>query len=170
MLQLTLKTPRAYPTVEIFKKRVWRLKSVLFCKELIFWLSVLILLSSLMQLSIGIYVFLGIVLLIFLGLITHVWLNFKRLAIIRTGIATKGKIMAKRNLPYFHELLRGKAHRSMLMQYSYEVNGKTYTRDLALCRCASDKFEMADEVDVAYDPNHPEHSVLLRVAVLVIPH
>ncbi len=171
MLQLTLKTPRDYPTIEIFKKRVWRLKSVLFCKELIFWTCALISLSFLMNWSLGTFLGIcGVFLAIIFGLSLHIWLNLKRLAVIRTGLAVKGQITAKRNQPYFHELLRAKAHRSMMMQYRYEVEGQIYTENLSLCRCASDKFEIGDEVDVAYDTKNPKVSVLLRVAVLVIPH
>jgi hypothetical protein len=171
MKQLPIQPPREYRNIEAFIGRVWRLKEVLWIKESIFWLLFLSILGFLLKQALLLFYLGGLVILLgIMGVMTYIWLNLKRAALVRTGLSIKGKIDDMADLNYFHELLRGKAHRSCFATYSFELEGKTYQSRIYLCRCALIKLQKQESLWIVYDPKQPNHHLPLKAAVLTIPH
>ncbi len=168
---LNIHPPREYRVSDAFIGRVWRLKSVLIFKELMFWIIFSTVLCFLLKIALFVF-FLGVTLLslMLISTITYVILNLKRWQLVKVGPSVKGKIEHIQDSHYFHESIRGKAHRSCFATYSYEVDGKGYTGRIDMCRCALAKLQKQEELLIAYDVKNPKNSLPLKVAVMSIPH
>ena len=67
---------------------------------------------------------------------------------------------------------RGKAHRSFKVKYHYQApNGELMNGEMILCRCAYERLaKSSSNIPVVIDPKSPRKSLLLRVAIMKIPH
>ena len=171
-LKLSKSTPRDYPWIEAFRGRVWRSRSALYGQEMtLFTLIALlygILLDEGLLWEIGL---LGVIVsLVWSGVVTMI-ANTRRLKLVREGEWVEGQLTELINLRLWHELFRGKAHRSFLVRYEYDFQGEKREGEMVLCRCAYDRLAKTQEkVPVAVDPRSPKRSLLLRVAVMKVPH
>lgn len=172
-LKLGKETPRKYPWVEAFRGRVWRSKFALYGRELTLFSGVAILYGVL--LDEGLLWELGllgaIIGVMITGLATLIS-NLRRLRLVREGIWVEGHLTELTKLRLWHEFLRGKAHRSFLVKYSYQTqSGEVKAGEMVLCRCAYDRLAATKStVPVVLSPHRTGQSLLLRVAVMKIPH
>ena len=172
-LKLGKQCPRDYPWIEAFRGRVWRSPWALYGRELSLFaiLSILygLLLNEGLLWELGlIFLLVGITI---TGLATLLS-NLKRLRLVREGLWVEGQLDDLVNMRLWHEFLRGKAHRSFKVKYHYQTpNGEQQQGEMVLCRCAYDRLaKNREQVPVVIDPNNHQSSLLLRVAVMKIPH
>ena len=171
-LKLGKKTPRVYPWIEAYRGRVWRSKSALFGREVTLFAVIALLYGILLDegllWELGL---LGTVLsLVWSGVATALS-NGRRLTLVREGEWVDGQLTELINLRLWHEFLRGKAHRSFLVKYTYSYEGESFRGEMVLCRCAYDRLARSgDSIPVAVSRRSPHRSLLLRVAVMKIPH
>lgn len=172
-LKLVRSTPRHYPWKEAFKGRVWRSRWSLYGKEMMIFAVLAtvygILLDEGLLWELGlIFSLFGLILTIFTGLFS----NLSRLKLVREGTWVDGEILELIDMRLWHEFMRGKAHRSFKVRYQYQsLEGQDYTGEMVLCRCAYERLvKQKSKVPVAYLPSKPHKSLLLRVAVMRIPH
>jgi hypothetical protein len=172
-LKLGKTTPRHYPWLEAFRGRVWRSKTALYGRELTLFSAIAILYGVLLDK--GILWELGLLGLIFGVLITGISTlvsNLRRLHLVREGQWVEGTLTELVNMRLWHEFLRGKAHRSFIVRYTYEApNGNLMNGHMVLCRCAYDRLaSKKSSVPVVIHPTKISKSLLLRVAIMKIPH
>ena len=170
-LSLSRTPPRDYPIIEAYRGRVWRNRAALYGRELtavaimVTLYGVLlddVFLWTLGALSVGLAV-------IWTGLST-LWVNNRRAQLVRTGLATRGRVTGRERQRWWHELTRGEEHRSFKLTYDYEVDGAQHSGQITLCRCALKRLQKEEEILIAYDAERPQRSLPLRVAVMKIPH
>lgn len=172
-LKLTRECPRHYPWIEAFRGRVWRSRWALYGRELSLFALFAILYGVL--LDEGLLWELGLIALLmgvaFTGLAT-LFSNLQRLQLVREGEWVDGELIELVNMRLWHEFLRGKAHRSFRVKYRYQAqSGAVLESEMVLCRCAYDRLAKTKEkVPIAYHALKPQKSLLLRVAVMKIPH
>ena len=171
-LKLSKSTPRNYPWIEAFRGRVWRSHSALRGREVTLFAVIALLYGILLDEGLlwEVGLLMVIASLIWSGVVTALS-NARRLKLVREGEWVEGQLTHLVKLRLWHELLRGKAHRSFLVRYEYQYEGEHLEGKMVLCRCAYDRLSQSKEaVPVAVDPRSPQRSLLLRVAVMKIPH
>ena len=172
-LKLGKSTPRHYPWKEAFRGRVWRSKWALYGKELLIFTVLAVLYGILLDED---FLWLFGLLLSVVGFIFTVMVGFmtniNRLQLVREGQWVDGELLELKDLRLWHEFFRGKAHRSFEVHYQYEtLEGEKYKGSMVLCRCAYERLaKQKQKVPVVYLPRTPRKSLLLRVAVMRIPH
>ena len=172
-LKLSKDTPRKYPWIEAFRGRVWRSKFALYGRELTLFSAIAILYGLL--LDEGLLWELGLIGAV-LGVVTTgvatFISNLRRLYLVREGIWVEGTLTELKNMRLWHEFLRGKAHRSFLVKYRYESpEGESMRGEMVLCRCAYDRLAATQSsIPVVLNAKAAQQSLLLRVAVMKIPH
>lgn len=172
-LSLSIKAPREYPLIEGFRGRVWRNAFNLYAREisLLFALISLyaFLLDDLLWLEIGI---LGLFLSVVLAGIMTAYINLRRVHLVRTGIGIKATLIEKKKLRLWHEIFRGKVHRSFMIRYRFQLphQEKSIESSFYLCQCAYDHLAKHEELLISYQENSPKKSIPLRIAVMRIPH
>ena len=173
MADLPLHPPRPYPTAQAFRGRVWRSAAAVWGRELSAAAALAALYGLLLDaegaLAGGLLALVAVnaacALLAALG-------HIRRARLVREGAHAAGVIVGKRRRGFLHELLRGAAHRTFELRYTYTPEGEGAPREgrLLLCRCAYEHLADGAPLHVAYDPARPHLSVPLRVAVMRIPH
>ena len=172
-LKLGRQSPRHYPWIEAFRGRVWRSSWALYGREMSLFAILSILYGFL--LDEGILWELGLIALL-LGITTSgiatLMGNLQCLHLVREGEWVEGELDELINMRLWHEFLRGKAHRSFKVKYRYQSpQGEKLIGEMVLCRCAYDRLSKnRSQVPVVIDPTNPNKSLLLRVAVMKIPH
>jgi hypothetical protein len=172
-LTLPKKPPRDYPLIEAFRGRVWRNGWALYGREVSLFGAGLalfaFLLDGLLWLEVGLLALIVSVVLSGLGTL---WANMRRARLVRIGVTVNGHIIARQRLLLWHELLRGRAHRSFYVRYRFTPVGQEDPCEgrLYLCRCAYEQLSTSDQLLIAYDQDAPKKSLPLRVAVMRIPH
>jgi hypothetical protein len=166
-------TPRHYPWLEAFRGRVWRSKTALYGRELTLFSAIAILYGVLLDK--GILWEIGLLGLIFGVLVTGIATlvsNLRRLHLVREGQWVEGTLTELVHMRLWHEFLRGKAHRSFIVHYTYEsTSGVLMNGNMVLCRCAYDRLvSKKTSVPVVVHPINRNKSLLLRIAVMKIPH
>ena len=172
-LRLGRETPRHYPLIEAYRGRVWRNLPGLYGRELGLFALLATLYGVLLdQDFLWIYGALSLVLSVIWTGLSTLWVNTRRAQLVRDGMWAEGVIIQSVRQRWWHEMFRGKAHRSFKITYQYEIPGhaEVYTNSLVLCRCAFDRLQVDDSVALAYDEQRPRRSLPLRVAVMKIPH
>lgn len=172
-LELSVQPPRIYPNREALRGRVWRNRWSLYGRELSALCAALTLYGLLLdQLSWVAWGLLGLVLSTLLGALGGLVTNLRRASLVRVGPIASGELVRKRRLTLWHELLRGKAHRSFELTYRYHVNGEPEPREaqIQLCLCAYEHLKDRERLQVIYDPARPQRSLPLRLALMRIPH
>ena len=172
-LELSVKPPRAYPNREALKGRVWRDEWALYSRELSLLCAVLcvygLLLDELELLAWG-----GLTLFVstLIGLIGSLLTNLRRAELVRSAPVLEGELLSKRRRLFWHELLRGKAHRSFTLTYRYQLPDEPHPREgsITLCLCAYEHLKRQERLKVIYDPQRPQRSLPLRLAAMRIPH
>lgn len=172
-LKLSKSTPRTYPWIEAFRGRVWRSRLALYGKELILLNMIAILYGVL--LDEGLLWEVGLLLCLMSVLLTGMSIllgNLRRLKLVRHGTWVDGELLELTDMRLWHEFLRGKAHRSFRVRYQYSsLEGQKYQGEMVLCRCAYERLAQSKgSIPVVYLPQRPQQSLLLRVAVMRIPH
>ena len=172
-LSLPVKAPRKYPLIEGFRGRVWRNAFNLYTREisLLFALISLyaFLLDDLLWLEIGI---LGLFISIVLAGMMTAFINLRRVKLVRTGLGIKAEIIEKKKLRLWHEMFRGKAHRSFMIRYRFQLphQEQSIESSFYLCQCAYDHLAKHEELMISYQEGRPQNNLPLRVAVMRIPH
>ncbi len=172
-LKLGRSTPREYPWVEAFRGRVWRSRSALYGREVTLFSVIALLYGILLDegllWEIGI---LGIILGVVWSGAATLQANLVRLRLVRRGEWVEGEVTSLVSLRLWHEFLRGKAHRSFLVKYQYQATESLILNgEMVLCRCAYDRLaQTTGTIPVVVDPQKPKKSLLLRLAVMRIPH
>ena len=169
---LSVTPPRSYQLRDALFGRVWRDRLALIARELQV-LSLALLLAGLLLdsdegLAYGILSLLGSsLLLIGAGLYRAHW----RTRLVQRAPTVKGSVIALQPRYLWHEFLRGRAHRSVVLRYRYTPpEGEQREGQLWLCRCAADRFKAGDQLWICYRPERPSASLPLRVALMRIPH
>ena len=169
---LPVTPPREYQLRDALFGRVWRDRLALIARELQV-ISIVLLLAGLLLdsdegLVYGLLSLLGSsLLLVGAGLYRARW----RTLLIQRNPAVKGSVIALQPRYLWHEFLRGRAHRSVVLRYRYTLpEGEHLEGRLWLCRCAADRFKVGDQLWICYRPERPSASLPLRVALMHIPH
>ena len=172
-LQVSVQPPRDYPNREALRGRVWRDGWALYSRELSVFSACGalygLLLNELMWLTWGALVLMSATL---IGAVGSVWVNLRRARLVREAPVTEGTLISKRRRLFWHELLRGKAHRSFTLTFSYQVPGEVSPREgqVTLCLCAYEHLKRDEALKVIYDPTAPKRALPLRLALMRIPH
>ena len=172
-LRLGRETPRHYPLIEAYRGRVWRNLPGLYGRECSLFALITTLYGVLLDHD-ALWLIGGLILalsVIWTGLST-LWVNARRAQLVREGHWADGVIIKSVRLRWWHEMFRGQAHRSFKITYRYNIpeRDEPLVSSLVLCRCASDRLQVDDQIPLAYDVDRPQRSIPLRVAVMKIPH
>ena len=171
-LVLSASPPRNYTLRQAYQGRVWRTPVAVLSREVAFWGLGLLLVG--IALNHQTVTWMGAAMastLAVIGLLASLLRNHRRVRVIKTGVGTKATLSRSRRIPLFHELVRGRRESTYRLPYSFiDEMGVTHHSSIWLCGCARDLLPSGSRELIAYDPARPEHSILLRVAVMVAPH
>jgi hypothetical protein len=172
-LEVSVKPPRVYPSREALVGRVWRDRWSLYGREVSVLCASLtlygLLLDELSWVAWGLF---GLILSALLGSLGGLITNLRRASLVRMGPLADGELVRKRRMTLWHELLRGKAHRSFELTYRYQLDGEPTPREakIQLCLCAYEHLKDRERLQVIYDPKRPQRSLPLRLALMRVPH
>ncbi len=164
--------PREYTLRNAYQGRVWRTPLSVFTRELFFWALGLTLIG--IALDHGKLLWWGAVTATGLGtcsVLASLFMNRRRVNLIRRGVGAKAIVGRPRRIPLFHELFRGTRESTYRLSYEFTApSGESMSGAIWLCGCARQYFPAGSTEFIAYDENQPKKSVPLRVAVMVAPH
>ena len=172
-LEVSVQPPREYPNREALVGRVWRDRWSLYGREVSVLCAAMtlygLLLDELSWVAWGLF---GLILSALIGSLGGLITNLRRASLVREGPIAEGELVRKRRLTLWHEFLRGKAHRSFEVTYRYQLEGELEPREakIQLCLCAYEHLKDRERLQVIYDPNRPQRSLPLRLALMRIPH
>jgi hypothetical protein len=171
-MKIPVRPPRAYRLRDAYRRRVWRSPLGVVGRE--------VMLFGLAVCALGIVyeapeiVFVA-VLIAGLGATvagaSSVWVNGRRVGLVRRGPAVQGVLEAPRRVFVFHELFRGKREKSFVLPFRFITpNGQTRRGKIWICGCARPYLPEGAEEWIVYDPDGPRLSFPLRLSMMVAPH
>ena len=177
-LTLPKKAPRDYPMIEGFRGRVWRNAFSLYARECTLLCALLLLFSFLLDIKLGVEIgLLGFIISMLITALATLYINIKRVQVIRSGEPILAVIIEKKKLNLWHEMFRAKAHRSFKIRYRFthassstDAQSKSIESSFYLCQCAYEHLTKDEEILLTVNPDKISHNVPLRIAVMRIPH
>lgn len=164
--------PRIYPLSQSYRGRVWRGYGVTVARDLtlvgLAFAFVGIAYSQRQSMWAGLGLA-GISALF--GQLSLLVGNRSKAVLIRTAPTVTGRIGQARRVMLIGEFFRASRERTYSLPYSYELeDGRRFRARIWICGCVRDRLPKGSEEIILYDPNHPERSMPMRLAVMVAPH
>ncbi len=171
-MTLSIQPPRAYRLRDAYDRRVWRTGLGQLARD---GLVTGVATAGCGFAYVNDALLYGGVLAALLSLAAHLGWNLRanllRTSLLRTAPAADATIGRARRVLFVHELFRGPRERTWVLPYTYEVPEVGDQRGrVFICGCVRDRFPEGSSEPVAYDPDRPQRSVPLRLAVMVAPH
>jgi hypothetical protein len=172
MARLELEPPRTYTLRDCYHRRVWRSGGEAVAADGVvagFALAALGLLHGDDFILYGGLVLAGVAATI--GALEGLRVNRGRLALIRGGPTVEGVLERPRRVFTLREMFRPKKDRTFIIPYRYtDPSGTQRTGRAWVCGCVLDRLPAGSTERVAIDPERPDRSLILRLAVMVAPH
>lgn len=171
-MKIPVRPPRTYGLRDAYRRRVWRSPLGVVGRE--------VMLFGLAICALGIVyeepniVFVA-VLIAGIGAVlagtSSLFVNRRRVGLIRHAPAVPGVLEAPRRVFVFHELFRGKREKSFILPFHFiTADGQTRRGKIWICGCARQHLPEGTEEWIVYDPDGPRMSLPLRLAMMVAPH